>query len=337
MSSSSNSNINAATWRDVQKAYARFGLHFDPAAVGANLYDIAKVKAKYRDLSLVKHPDKGGTNESFQELNNDYELIQRYLAKPSSYPRGSEAQRCVGNRVQVFGCGGASARFNGNFGIAYKASGSERVDLLLEKHASKIDGLLYSFPPHQLRFVCQLDPIHYVGKRVMLRGLTGSWASWNDVVGTAWGTTKDGKVTVALDSASGPQHRNFPPAGLSIVSLPAAIHLVGYRVEVFGLFGAKRYLNGAFGKVSGVCQRKADDVIVSLENPPAGKYAPATVHQHNVRITPEDYEFSATSQKTARSSGSTDTSSSARTGTSSKGASASSPRKHSKRVPSIHL
>ena len=61
MSSSSNSNINAATWRDVEKAYARFGLHFDPATVGANLYDIAKVKAKYRDLSLVKHPDKGGT------------------------------------------------------------------------------------------------------------------------------------------------------------------------------------------------------------------------------------------------------------------------------------
>ena len=93
-------------------------------------------------------------------------------------------------------------------------------------------------------------------------------------------------------------------------------------------------MNGAIGKVSGVCERKADDVMVSLENPQAGKNTPIRVHQHNVRITPEDHEFSATPQKTTRS---TDTSSSVSTGTSSKGAGASSPRKHTKRVPSIHL
>jgi len=42
-------------------------------------YNKAKLKAQYKTLAKIHHPDRGGSNEAFQEMNQEYlSILERF-------------------------------------------------------------------------------------------------------------------------------------------------------------------------------------------------------------------------------------------------------------------
>lgn len=52
----------------------------------ANCYTTEEVKARYKTLAKTLHPDKGGTKEDFQELQNQYEQILESVKRQPALP-----------------------------------------------------------------------------------------------------------------------------------------------------------------------------------------------------------------------------------------------------------
>ena len=63
----------------------------------ADVKEITDLKAKYRKLSVLYHPDKGGQLEKMQEINEEYNMLKQTFGK---FPKNLRHVR-VGNFVYV--------------------------------------------------------------------------------------------------------------------------------------------------------------------------------------------------------------------------------------------
>jgi hypothetical protein len=61
--------LRSAVYREISK---RDGLNYAPAAT-----DTGHIKRVYRELALKWHPDKGGSTEAMQAVNEFYEAIKQ--------------------------------------------------------------------------------------------------------------------------------------------------------------------------------------------------------------------------------------------------------------------
>jgi len=75
--------ITSGLPEEVQKSFEFMGLPY--------FADFIDLKTRYRELALTHHPDKGGSIEQMQKLNNAYRKIVDYLVEKnwqSSRARG---------------------------------------------------------------------------------------------------------------------------------------------------------------------------------------------------------------------------------------------------------
>ena len=259
---------NNFTRGDVAAAYSRIGLDF-----GAKEFF---VKKQYRKLSRVKHPDKGGSTESFQQLNADNELIQKYLSKPADFAMA--ANDFVGKRVRVFGSS-MYPYLNGYAGTAIATrvmpGGEVFVDVRLDRPATANGRLIWFLTPESLQVVSDFSPHAFVGKLVKLVNLTTvGVVHFNGCAAVAMGVQMVGGVhlhvsvtLITLPPNVSSRQYTFPTSNLSILSLPSAEQLVGFRVKICEMPERSAHLIGLTGWV--ISHHKKGDqafVVVALEN-----------------------------------------------------------------------
>jgi DnaJ domain len=70
------------TFKNFQTLKAVNGLHgmFDTSAI----HDLDQLKKEYHKLAIRYHPDKGGTKEQFQQLQNEYEKLMKSIVNGST-------------------------------------------------------------------------------------------------------------------------------------------------------------------------------------------------------------------------------------------------------------